>query len=255
MGVIWREKNTLSKRRLQYHKKAAMLVLCALFAARAWGQNFEGILIDTSGSISRGGSSNELFHEYLTATRKLLLSEPANTRVWVSSISADSFGGEHEILKGWTPNARRVFTDDLNRARQELASAFEVKSSGMAPVASNTVIFGGLWRMKAVLESGPKPGASPSLTRTIWIFSDMMNETKEFSMPALLELGSKQILERAKATGLIVPLDGYKIYIHGATTSGITPKSWITIRDFCIRYFAAAGAELVTYAAECNVQR
>src|SRR5260370_40577810 len=114
------------------------------------------------------------------ASSKLLLTEPPNTRVWVSSISTDSFGGEREILKGCTPDARGVFTDDPTRARHQLASAFEVKSSGMAPVASKTDIVGGLWRMKALLESGPKPATSPSLTKTIWIFSDMMNETKEF---------------------------------------------------------------------------
>ena len=150
MAGILRAKNMLNKRRPPYHKKAVILVLSGVFATRAWGQSLEGILIDTSGSISRGGTSNELFHEYLIATRKLLLTEPPNTRVWVSSISTDSFGGGHEILKGWMPDARGVFTDDLNRVRHQLASAFEVKSLGMAPVVSSTDIFGGLWRMKAL---------------------------------------------------------------------------------------------------------
>jgi hypothetical protein len=43
---------------------------------------------------------------------------------------------EVNILKGWTPEAHGIFTDDLNRARHELASNFEAKSSGIAPVAS-----------------------------------------------------------------------------------------------------------------------
>ncbi len=252
---ILRAKNMLNKRRPPYHKNAAMLVLAVLFAARAWGQNVEGILIDTSGSISRGGASNELFHEYLMATRKLLLTEPANTRVWVSSISTDSFGGEHEILKGWTPDAHGVFTDDLNRARRQLTSAFEVKSSGLAAVASNTDIFGGLWRMKALLESGPKAGGSPSLRRTIWIFSDMMNETKEFPMPELLEIGPDRMLDRAKANGLIVPLDGYKVYVYGASLNGLSPQVWSRVKRFWIMYLSAAGAELVAYSAECAFQR
>src|ERR1700730_9316429 len=76
----------------------------------------------------------------------------------------------------------------------------------------------------------------------------MMNETKEFPMPALLGLGSKQMLEQAKAAGLIVPLDGYKVYTYGAATSGLTPASWIAIKEFWIEYFAAAGADLVSYA-------
>jgi hypothetical protein len=101
---------------------------------------YEGILNNTSGSISKGGYTDELFHDYLISTKKLLLTEPANSRVWVSNISNDSFGGVREILKGWTPDARGVFTDDLNRARRELASSFEAKSSKMSPVASATDI-------------------------------------------------------------------------------------------------------------------
>ena len=255
MAGILRAKNMLNKRRPPYHKKAVILVLSGLFATRAWGQSLEGILIDTSGSISRGGTSNELFHEYLIATKKLLLTEPPNTRVWVSSISTDSFGGGREILKGWTPDAHGVFTDDLNRARHQLASAFELKSSSMAPAASGTDIFGSLWRMKALFESNSTSDVSRSVTKTIWIFSDMMNETKEFPMPELLEMGPDRMLEQAKANGLLVPLNGYKIYIYGASTSGLTPQAWSALKTFWVKYFSGTGAELVSYSAECDVQR
>jgi len=137
MAGILRAQNTRTKRRVPYHQALTLLVLCILLFARTTlarpSNANEGILIDTSGSIPEAARRSELFYEYLISTKKLLLSEPANSRVWVSSISTDSFGGEHEILKGWTPAARGVFTDDLNRARRELASSFEVKSSGMAP--------------------------------------------------------------------------------------------------------------------------
>jgi hypothetical protein len=255
MAGILRAKNMLNKRRPPYYKKASLLVLSTLFAARAWGQSLEGILIDTSGSISRGSTTNELFHEYLIATRKLLQTEPANTRVWISSISMDSFGGGHEILKGWTPDARGVFTDDLNRARHQLASSFESKSSGVGPVASGTDIFGGLWHMKAIFESSPRSDTSHSATKTIWIFSDMMNETKEFLMPELLEFGPDRMLERAKANGLIVPLNGYEIYVYGASPSGLTPLAWRALKTFWAKYFTAAGADLVSYSPEAEVQR
>src|SRR5882762_1973378 len=86
------------------------------------------------------------------STRTPLLKEPANSRVWVSSIANDSFGGVREIVKAWTPNARGVFTDDLNRAQHQLAAGFEAKSSAIAPVSSGTDILGGLWRMKALFE-------------------------------------------------------------------------------------------------------
>lgn len=259
LAGILRAQNVRNRRHPPYHRALTMLVLLMLIAARASQaqtiERYEGILIDTSGSISRGGTTNELFHEYLIATKKLLLTEPPNSRVCVSSISTDSFGGTREILKGWTPGSRGVFTDDLNRARRQLASSFEVKSSGMAPVASGTDIFGGLWHLKALFESGLKFDASQSTPKTIWIFSDMMNETKGFRMPDMIDLGPKEMLARAKADGLVVPLNGYRIYIYGASASGLTPLAWVTVKEFWTEYFSAAGADLISYSGECNTDR
>jgi hypothetical protein len=216
-------------------------------------EHYDGILIDTSASISRGGQTNELFQQYLVGTRRVLLNEPPNARVWVLSVSSDSFGNGHEILKGWTPNTHGVFTDDLKRARVQLASAFEQKSAGMKPLAGATDIFGGLWRMKAYFDSGAQAGATTS--KTIYIFSDMMNETKAFPMPALLELGSQKMLEQAKANGLVVPLNDCKVYVNGASTANLTPRAWTAVKEFWARYFAVAGAELVAYSSETEVER
>ena len=83
----------------------------------------------------------------------------------------------------------------------------------------------------------------------------MMNETKEFPMPELLEMGPDRMLEQAKANGLLVPLNGYKIYIYGASTSGLTPQAWSALKTFWVKYFSGTGAELVSYSAECDVQR
>ena len=83
----------------------------------------------------------------------------------------------------------------------------------------------------------------------------MMNETREFPMPELLDIGPERMFERVKANGLLVPLPRYKIYVYGASTVGLTPRSWGTGKRFWEIYFAAAGAELVTYSAECEVER
>jgi len=60
-----------------------------------------------------------------------------------------------------------------------------------------------------LLESGSK-GTSGAVSKTIWISSDMMNESANLNMPPLLPTGPEKMLERAKANGLIVPLAGYK---------------------------------------------
>jgi hypothetical protein len=249
----------LSRRRIPYHRALPVIVLFAfLSGANARAQTierYEGVLIDTSSSISRGGSTNDLFQAYLVGTKKLLLTEPANSRVWVSSIATDSFGGEGEVLKGWTPDSRGVFTDDLNRARRQLSSTFEKKSLNLSPVASGTDIFGALWRFKAWFDFAPSPRAIPRISKTVWIFSDMVNEARQFPMPILATSGPDKMLEIAKERGLLVPMNGYKVYVYGASPRGLTPQSWAAIRDFWTIYFQAAGAELVIYSAECDVQR
>jgi len=63
------------------------------------------------------------------------------------------------------------------------------------------------------------------------------------------------MLERAKANGLLIPLNGNKIYVYGASTSGLTPEIWATLKKFWTLYFKAAGAELTAYSAECDLER
>jgi hypothetical protein len=185
----------------------------------------------------------------------LLLSEPENSRVWVSVISTESFGSVRELLKGWTPSPRGVFTDDLNQARHQLADTFETKSAGLAPIAAGTDIVGAFWHAKALLESGSKEGDSRELQKDIWIFSDMMNETREFLMPSVVVLGAEKMLERAKANGLVVPLHGYRIHVLGASPAGLNPHTWNSVKAFWTLYSLEAGAHLATYTPECVVER
>jgi hypothetical protein len=241
-----------------YHQ-ALSILLVALFLAASpmFAQTIsrhEGILIDVSGSIGKGGVNEELFREYLFAVKKLLLTEPPNSRVCVSVITTESFGSVRSLVKGWTPDTQGVFTDDLNRARHQLAANFETKSAGLTPTAAGTDIIGGLWQLKALLESGSK-GNSDAVSKTIWIFSDMMNESANLNMPALLPAGPEKMIERTKANGLMVPLAGYRVYVIGASPAGLSPQAWNTLRTFWALYFREAGAELISYSAECSVER
>lgn len=82
----------------------------------------------------------------------------------------------------------------------------------------------------------------------------MMNETSEFEMARMLDIGPERMLERAKAKGMVVPLRGYTVYVYGATPQlGFTPHAWLKVKQFWEMYFAACGIELVTYSPECDL--
>lgn len=255
---ILRAKHVQRKKSMPYHQVLPILLAVLVLAlSPVFAQTInrhEGYLIDVSGSVGKGGANDDLFREYLFGVKKLLLTEPPNSRVWVSVITTESFGSVRSLVRGWTPDAQGVFTDDLNRARRQLAANFESKSAGLSPTAAGTDIGGGLWQLKTSLESGSK-GRSDAVSKTIWIFSDMMNESANFNMPALLPAGPEKMIERAKANGLIVPLAGYRVHVIGASPAGLSPQNWNTIRAFWTLYFRAAGAELISYSAECDVAR
>jgi hypothetical protein len=256
MAGIRRAETIKKRRHTPYHKVIAGLILFTLAVSPALHsqatEHYEAILIDTSRSIARGRASRDLFQEYLHGAKRLLATESPNTRVWVSAIGTDSFGGVREILKGFTPDAHGILTDNLNRARRQLAISFETNSSTLSPSESGTDIFGALWHGKVTFESGQERKSSNHPSRNIWIFSDMMNETREFPIPQLLELGPERMLDRVKRNNLVVPLTGYKIHIIGASPVGLTPQQWMTLRRFWEIYLAAAGAELVSYSSECD---
>ena len=73
----------------------------------------------------------------------------------------------------------------------------------------------------------------------------MINETKNFPIPELVALGPEQMLKRAKEHGLLVPLNDYRVRVYGASTSGLTPQTWVVVKKFWTIYFSAAGAELI----------
>jgi len=257
MAGILRALHQQKRRHVPYFKALSVVLLAVTVLAQVapaqTANRQEGILIDISGSIGAGSANSDLFSEYLLGTKRLLETEPPSSRVIVSLITTESFGSARELLKGWTPEARGVFTDNLNRARHELSSSFEKKAQGLTPIAAGTDIFGALWRMKALMENGTQ--ASSATQRDIWILSDMVNETPALHMPALIAAGPERMVEQAKANGLLVPLKGYRIHVVGASPRSLTPKAWNGIKEFWKLYFQAAGADLVLYSPDSVTSR
>lgn len=242
-----------NRRRPSYHQFLPLVLIgfCLSLSPVVRAQSThraEAILIDVSGTIGRGGNP-ELLTKYLAGTKQLLLTEPPESRVWVSVITTDSFGDTQPLLKGWTPASQGIFTDDLVRSRHELAATFEKRGAGLRAISAGTDIFGALWQAKDVLDS------QPADQKEIWIFSDMMNETSAFPMRALLPRGTEGMVTQAESTGLVVPLKGYRVHVLGASFQGLNADSWNVMKLFWSLYFRKAGAMLVTYTPDVTVTR
>lgn len=108
----------------------------------------------------------------------------------------------------------------------------------MLRVAAARTLSAGLWHMRTLFESDRKSEDIGSGSKTIWIFSDMMNETYGFAMLALLGTGPERML-RMKANGLVVRLKGYAIHIQEASPNALSPQACLTVKKFWEMYFAA----------------
>ncbi len=212
----------------------------------------EAILLDVSRSIVHGGKNRSLFDEMLAGVSSLLKNEPAESRVWVFVISTDSFGAVEPVVGGYTPPMHGVFADKLNLARQQLVDAFKRRTTNITPNSNATDIIGGLWRTKAAFDAA---SASAKLPKDIYIFTDGINHTGAFNMPALIPTGADNMLIFARNNNMLVPLAGYRVHVYGASTLGLSPFAWNTIKSFWTAYFRAAGAELVIYSSEANIER
>ena len=251
---ILRAQHTRPKKHPPYLGAAVLFftILAGVSCANAQDiKREEFILLDVSGSIGQSGNT-DLFRQFESGIVRLLSTEPPQSRVWVSVIAADSFGGVHEVLTGWTPPQHGIFSEDLNRARKQLSTAFESKSLGFTPSAAGTDIFGAFAHAKVLMESATR---NRNLEKEIWIFSDMVNESPGFSMPGVLPSGSQSMIELARAKKLLLALPGYRIHVVGATTTGLTLSEWSTIREFWIESLRASGAASIEYSAEAAVQR
>jgi len=62
-------------------------------------------------------------------------------------------------------------------------------------------------------------------------------------------------VDHAKANGLLVPLNGYNIYIYGASVHELSPQAWVTIKGFWTMYFSTAEADVVVYSADYDLHR
>jgi len=224
------------------------LAIFVLIKGIAWGS--EGfptesviILLDLSGSsLSKDYKGEEEFQKNLKVIPEIIKQLKPNTFLRVIAIKEMSFGKPFIIIEGLIPAERGVFNEKEAKAKLSLIKCWEK----LKPEKANfkrTDIFGSL-----VLASNlftDKDG----ITKIIIILSDMRECGREFDLekPASIDI---KILEKIKDSGLIPSLKGVKIWVLGVHSSGKTEVYWKTLKEFWLRYFEQAGANIISYSMD-----
>jgi len=130
----------------------------------------EETLIDTSISITKDDANSSLFEENYTPRRS---SWHRNHRIRVSRLRRwqviRSAASVRSSMAGRRELAARSTT--ISPATKATRDQFRAKSVDLAPTASGTGIFGGLWHVRTLFEFGSS-GSANAQTKTIWVFSD-----------------------------------------------------------------------------------
>ena len=139
----------------------------------------------------------------------------------------------------------------------QLASSFEAKSAGMAPLASATDIFGGLWHVKAVFESATKPNSPTSQSRNHLDFfrHDERDQSISISDAGVNSAWTGEDAGAGQGEWAHAHAPWPQSHVCGASTASLTPQAWMTMKEFWWKYFVTAGADLISYSPDCETAK
>jgi len=80
------------------------------------------------------------------------------------------------------------------------------------------------------------------------VFSDMWQETREFSFGRMTGVCAPEAMEKVRAQKLLANLRDADVEILGTDSPGRNKAEWACVRDFWMKYFAEAGANLRAYS-------
>lgn len=200
------------------------------------------ILFDLSGSSrSKDYSQKEEFQKNTGAVPKIIRQLTPGTYLRVIGITEKSFSQPYIMLEGIIPNDKGVFNEKLAQAKVNFINAW--KKISLNPNAQHTDIFGAINLASNLL------GGQDRTEKKLIIISDMRECGRQFNLEKPRRIDAS-ILTKVKDSGLIPSLKGVKVWILGVHSSGKTEVYWNTLKEFWLRYFNQAGAQIINYSID-----
>jgi hypothetical protein len=90
--------------------------------------------------------------------------------------------------------------------------------------------------------------------KNLIIFSDMRHCVEGINLEKEKKIDADATLAKVKQTGLIMGLQGVRVWCLGVDSAGVTPEYWSSLREFWAKVFNRTGAKLVAFTIERRFQ-
>jgi hypothetical protein len=141
------------------------------------------------------------------------------------------------------PPKAGYFKEEIQRHRLRLIGEFRSMAETVGKKRPATSLIEGLYMFGHLLQE------RQGMARKLILLSDMLQFTKDVT-PEKIALEGDTVLKSLKAEGLIPDMTGIEVYVMGASTAGVDPKTWRGVKGFWVRYFEKTGACLKTYSIQ-----
>ena len=200
------------------------------------------VALDLTKSVAvKGPDGTTEFQKNVDGVTRLLVEVPAGARVSIIGITDHSFTQPYFLLSATVPDDPGYFGERLGAARNEIVRVWKLRSARLQPSFAATDILGVLMLASQIFNQQRSSGAQ----RTLVIFSDMRNHTRE------LDLESSSVaspLRKSNKTLAAVDLHQVQVYALGVDGAGQGTANWRALELFWRGYLQASGASLYTFS-------
>ena len=172
---------------------------------------------------------------------KIIQQLKPDTYLRIIGITEKSFSKPYIIIEGEIPAEKGVFNEKEAAAKLKIIS--EWKKLTLIANAQSSDILGANSLVSYLFEE--EVGAEKILI----IMSDMRECARDFDFEDSLHI-DPTMLTKAKEKGIIPSLKGVKVWVLGVHPSGKTEFYWKSLKEFWLRYFEEAEAEVVSYSMD-----
>jgi hypothetical protein len=173
----------------------------------------------------------------------LLTLVPAGAHISIIGITDHSFAQPYILLSATVPDDPGYFGERLSAARKELVRVWKLRSMRLEPSFSSTDIFGAPFLASQIFNQPSSNGDQ----KTLVLFSDMRNHTRELDLESLAAVG--RLRGNDKNTAAPVDLHGVQVYALGVDGAGKQVTNWKILEEFWREYLSESEASLCGFSA------